>query len=364
MRGLKTPLCDLLGIDLPLFGFAHSTEVVAAVSGRGAVGIFGGTRNTPEEITSELAAIRSQVGAKPTGIDLVLPKGMPQTANRDAIEAEIPQGHREFVAGLWEKYEVPPPSEPGMRSRFVRSEEVAAAQIEAALESDIEVFACGIGAPPEVVSRAKMLGKVTVALVGSRRHAEAALAANVDLIVAQGTDAGAHTGPIGTFSLVPQVVDIAGDIPVVAAGGVATGRHIAAALALGAQGVWMGTAWLTSTEHRSSLPQTLVGKLLAAGSEDTVISRADSGKTMRMLRSAWSEEWAAPDAPAPLKMPHHDILTGDLQSAINEHEIEPLIHGNGCGQSIAYFNQPRPVAEIIDALEAEAEEAVRRLTGH
>ena len=140
--------------------------------------------------------------------------------------------------------------------------------------TDVNVFACGIGAPKEAVARAKALGKTTLALVGSQRHAQAALAVGVDLLVAQGTDAGAHTGPIGTFSLVPQVVDVAGDVPVIAAGGVATGRHIKAALALGAQGVWMGTAWLTSHEHAAKLSPTLVNKLLAARSEDTVISPA------------------------------------------------------------------------------------------
>ena len=358
---LRTPICDLLGIDVPVFGFAHSTAVVAAVSERGGMGVFGGTRNTPEEITAAMNDVRGLVGQRPYGLDLVLPKGMPQEENRDQIESEIPDAHRQFVQGLWEKYEVPPPSQPGMRSRFVRSEAVAARQIEAAMATDVNLFACGIGAPPAVVARAKSLGKTTVALVGSRRHALAALDAGVDVIVAQGTDAGAHTGPIGTFSLVPQVVDVAGTVPVIAAGGVATGRHIAAALALGAQGVWMGTAWLTSTEHRTNLSPMLVKKLLAASSEDTVISRADSGKTMRMLRSAWSEEWAAPNAPAPLKMPHHDILTGDLQSAIDEHEIEPLVHGNGCGQSIAYFNEERSVATIIDGLIDEAERTLHGL---
>lgn len=359
---LRTPVCDLLGLEFPLFGFAHDASVVAAISERGGVGVYGGTRETPKEITAGLSEIRSVVGHRPIGIDLVLPKGMPKTADRARIEADIPAGHREFVSHLITKYAVPPPRERGMRSRFVRSEEIAAAQIDAALATDVEVFACGIGAPPEVVDRAKKLGKVTVALVGSPRHAAAALDAKVDVIVAQGTDAGAHTGPIGTFSLIPQVVEIAGDIPVIAAGGVATGRHIAAALALGAQGVWMGTAWLTSREHATSLPITLTRKLLAANSEDTVISRADSGKTMRMLRSAWSEEWAAPEAPEPLQMPYHDILTGDLQGAINEHEIEALVHGNGCGQSIAYFNEQQSVSEIIDRLIEDTERTIAALT--
>ena len=362
MSKLKTPICSRLGIEWPIFGFAHSVDVVSAVSAHGGLGVFGGTRNTPEEITDAMTQARRGAGEAPIGLDLVLPKGMPQTANRQAIEAEIPQAHREFVDGLWKKYQVPAPSKPGMRSRFVRSEEIAAAQVEAALATDVNVFACGIGAPKEVVARAKALGKTTLALVGSQRHAQAALAVGVDLLVAQGTDAGAHTGPIGTFSLVPQVVDVAGDVPVIAAGGVATGRHIAAALALGAQGVWMGTAWLTSHEHAAKLSPTLVNKLLAARSEDTVISRSDSGKTMRMLRSAWSEEWAAPEAPEPLTMPYHDILTGDLQSAINEHEIEPLVHGDGCGQSIAYFNEARPVRDIMEQLLEETEQTLARIT--
>ena len=169
-RVLRTPLCERLGIEWPIFGFAHSVDVVAAVSAHGGMGVFGGTRNTPEEITEAMLAVRAKAGSRPFGLDLVLPKGMPRTADRAAIELEIPAGHREFVDGLWKKYNVPPPSQPGMRSRFVRSEEIAAAQIEAALSTDVDLFACGIGAPPEVVARAKSLGKTTLALVLSLIH--------------------------------------------------------------------------------------------------------------------------------------------------------------------------------------------------
>jgi NAD(P)H-dependent flavin oxidoreductase YrpB (nitropropane dioxygenase family) len=196
-------------------------------------------------------------------------------------------------------------------------------------------------------------------LVGSARHAEAAIRNGAEIIVAQGYDAGAHTGQIGTFSLIPQVVDACGDIPVLAAGGVATGRHIAASYALGAQGVWLGTAWLTTHEH--ALQDVLVGKLLAAGSDDTVISRADSGKTLRQIRSAWSEEWAAPDAPAPLKMPYQDILVGDLLGAIDEHGVEPLMH-HPAGQSIAYSRERKSVANVVAELVTEAEGTLTRLS--
>ena len=235
---------------------------------------------------------------------------------------------------------------------------MASAQIEAVLASDVDLLACGIGAPPEMLLRAKARGKKTLALVGNRNHATRALASGVDILVAQGHDAGAHTGPIGTFSLVPQIVDVAGDIPVLAAGGVATGRQIVAALALGAVGVWLGTAWLATKEY--DLSDAIVEKLLAAGSEDTVISRADSGKTLRQIRSAWSEEWAKESAPAPLKMPFQDILVGDLLGAIDEHDIKPLVH-YPAGQSIGFVNKRSTVAGVMAQLLCETNEAVRAL---
>lgn len=356
--GLVTPVCRKLGMSRPIFGFAHSVAAVAAVSRAGGLGVYGATRDTPDEIRENLRLLRRLAGNAAIGVDLVLPRGMPARNDRAAIEAELPREHRDFVAALAQKYEVPPATKPGMRSRFVRSDEVTAEQVEAVLDSDVNLFACGIGVPPELVARAKALGKTTLALVGAPRHAQQAVTAGVDIIVAQGHDAGAHTGPIGTFSLVPQIVDIAGDVPVLAAGGVATGRHLAAALAMGAQGVWMGTAWLVTEEHDVS--PTLLAKLLAAGSDDTVISRADSGKTLRQLRSAWSDEWAAHGAPRPLKMPYQDILVGDLLGAIQEHDVQALAH-TPAGQSIAYMTQRTTVAAIMDGLMREARSTLDRL---
>lgn len=355
---LTNALCRRLGITYPIFGFSHSVAVTAAVSNAGGFGVFGGTRNTPAEITEALSDVRSQTGERPMGIDLVLPRGMPEHDDRELIEREIPVGHREFVAEIARTHAVPPATGPGMRSRFVRSEEMASAQIDAVLNSDVDLFACGIGAPPAAVAEAKARGKLTCALVGSPRHAEEALRTGVDLIVAQGYEAGAHTGQIGAFTLIPQIVDLCGDVPVLAAGGVATGRHIAAALALGAQGVWMGTAWLTTREFAAK--PTILRKLLAARSEDAVICRGDSGKPLRQLRSAWSDAWNAPDAPPALKMPFQDILVGDLLGAIDEHEVEPLQH-YPAGQSIAYFNELTSVEAIVAGLVREAEATLAAL---
>lgn len=355
---LPSPLSRRLGIDHPIFGFSHSAAVVAAICNNGGFGVLGATRHTPEEIEHELAWIRQAVGQRPFGVNLVLPDGMPEDNDRSAIEAQLPAGHREFVRGLYGKYAIPAATKPGERSKFVRSNQVAAQQLDAVLHSGVNLLACGIGSPVDVIERAKARGKLVLALVGSPKHAKRALAKPIDILVAQGYDAGAHTGTIGTFSLVPQIVDLAGPIPVLAAGGVATGRHIHAALAMGAQGVWMGTAWLTTSEHQ--MPDLLRHKLLAAGSDDTVISRADSGKTLRQIRTAWTEEWAAPDAPRPLKMPLQDILVGDLLGAIDEHRIEPLMH-SPAGQSIAYFNAVRSVAEVMASLVQDTASSLQRL---
>ncbi|WP_416898505.1 MAG: NAD(P)H-dependent flavin oxidoreductase [Minwuia sp.] len=355
---MRNALTERFGLKYPIYGFAHSIDVVCALAEAGCMGVWGATRETPEEIEAGLKEIRRRVGSKAFGIDLVLPRGMPKTADKAAIEAELPEEHKDFVKGLYEKYQVPAATRPGMRSRFLRSDEVAERQVAAVLASDVDLFACGIGAPADAVAHAKSDGKVTLALVGSARHAEAAIRNGAEIIVAQGYDAGAHTGQIGTFSLVPQVVDVCGDVPVLAAGGVATGRHIAASFALGAQGVWLGTAWLTTHEH--ALDEVLVRKLLAAGSEDTVISRADSGKTLRQIRTAWSEEWAAPGAPAPLKMPYQDILVGDLLGAIDEHGVEALIH-HPAGQSVAYSTEQKSVADVVRDLVRETEAAMKGL---
>jgi len=360
MGVLTTAVSERFGIDYPIFGFAHDIATVAAVTNAGGLGVYGATRRFPHEIAEELAEIRRLVGDKPFGVDLVLPDGMPEHNSREAIERHIPDEHRAFVSAMIDKYEVPEPSGPGMRTRFIRSAEIEADQLDAVMASDVDLFACGIGAPRPAVDKAKALGKVTAALIGSPRHMRRALGSGVDMIVAQGSEAGAHTGTIGTFTLVPQIVDACGDIPVLAAGGVSTGRHIAAALAMGAQGVWLGTTWLTTTEHAAHMQPALVDKLLAATSADTVISRSESGKTFRQIRSAWSDEWAADDAPEPLKMPYQDVLVGDLLGAIDEHGVEPLLH-SAAGQGIGYASELRSVAAVMAELVAEATTTIEGL---
>lgn len=357
---IHTPICDTLGVEHPIFAFSHSIDVVVGVCLAGGVGVLGATRMFPEEIESALAEIRGRIGTRPFGVDLVLPQGMPERNNREDIEAQLPEEHRAFVDHLYEKYQVPRDGQSGPRSRFVRSDEMARRQADVVLASAVDIFAMGIGSPPEFIAAAKNSGKRVLALVGSPKHARRALDLGADILVAQGHDSGAHTGPIGTFSLVPQITRMAGATPVLAAGGVATGDHIVAALALGAVGVWVGTAWLVTKESHTS--QKLLPKLLAAGSEDTVITRAKSGKTNRQLRTAYTEEWAAPDAPVPLKMPYQDILVGDLLGAIDRYEVDPLL-GSGLGQGIAWFKEETTVAEVMARFVSEARESLAFLDG-
>lgn len=355
---LATAASSMVGSRDAIFAFSHSIAVTAAVSRCGGFGVYGATRRTPDEIREELRQIRALAGDVPIGVNLVLPPGMPEDNDAAALEAALPEGHKAFVQSIYEKFQVPAPKRRGMRTRFLRSNEIAQAQMQAVLESDVQLVACGIGAPPDFVERCKRSGKRIIALCGAPKHARRAIDAGADMLVAQGHDSGAHTGPIGTFSLVPQVVEVAGSIPVLAAGGVMTGRHVAASLALGAQGVWMGSIWLASEEY--AIHPIHLKKLIAAGGEDTVITRSESGKPFRQLRSAWSEAWSAPDAPRPLAMPFQDVLVGDLLGAIEDHEVEPLMH-YAVGQGVAWIRERRSVAEIYARLLDDTREAMHSM---
>jgi NAD(P)H-dependent flavin oxidoreductase YrpB (nitropropane dioxygenase family) len=267
------------------------------------------------------------------------------------VQAKLPQPHRDFVAHLATKYQVPAATRPTFFTAALRSTALFEAQLDAVLASDVDLVAAAVGVPAAVIARIKQRGKLALALVGAVKHAQAALAAGVDVLVAQGYDAGGHTGPVGTFTLLPQVLEVAGDIPVIAAGGVGHGRQLAGALAMGAQGVWLGTLWLATHEH--ALQPALVDQLLQARSEDTVLTRSHSGKSCRVLKSGWTDEWHAPGAPEPLPMPYQQVLTGPLVAAVEEHAMTGLLY-TPAGQSVAWVQQRESVQAVFDRLLAQA----------
>lgn len=355
---LTNALCRQLGIRLPIFGLAHRVEVAAAISRAGGLGVYAAARDGPQELEHKLRLLRQLCPDHPVGVDLLLPTGLPAHESREAVAAAVPEAHRRFVRQLAESHHVPPATQGNFFSQYVRSQSLFEEQVDAVTGSDVEVFAAGVGTPAQVLRRARAAGQQTIALVGNVRHAQKAMDAGADILVAQGYDAGGHTGPIGTFTLVPQIVAAANGLPVIAAGGIGTGAQVAAALALGAQGAWLGTLWLGTREHE--LPAALAAKLIAAHSEDTVITRAHSGKPCRVLRSAFSEAWEQPGAPEPLPMPYQQALTGELLAAVEEHQVGPLMY-EAAGQSVHWLREIEPVAEVMARLLAETRRALQSI---
>jgi NAD(P)H-dependent flavin oxidoreductase YrpB (nitropropane dioxygenase family) len=350
---VRTPVCDKFGIEFPIFAFSHCRDVVAAVSRSGGFGVLGALAFTPEELEIELAWIDDHVDGKPYGVDLVMPanyvgKGGKQPDEHE-LRAMIPQQHWDYVDEILAEFNIPQlPEDYHERARAagLGVDDQATRAVEVALTHPIKLLVNALGPPPkEVVDKAHEHGVLVAALVGSKRHAEKQVEIGVDVIVAQGTEAGGHTGDISTMVLVPEVVDAVGpDIPVLAAGGIGTGRQMAAGLALGAQGAWTGSIWLTVAEANTS-PEAL-DNILAADSRSTVRSRAMTGKPARQLRTAWTEAWERDDAPKTLPMPLQGILFGEMARRVSRAHNREL-SGFPVGQIVGRMNRVRPTQEVM-----------------
>lgn len=355
---LRTPICERLGIRHPIFGFSHSVDVVVAIAEAGGFPVLGLARELPEEIATILADVQRRMGDLPYGIDLMLPSRVPQAASIDELRGALPGGHVDFVQGLRKRFGVKPPVKPSFFTTQVRSEALFNEQIEAVLASNCRGVATAIGLRADLIERAKARGKLTFSLVGSVRHARKALDMGVEVLVAQGYDAGGHTGPVGTLSLLPQVIAVAGDRPVLAAGGIGIGEQVLGTIAMGAQGAWLGTLWMGARENHT--PPALLRRLVESSSEDTLITRAHSGKPCRVVRSEWIDAWQQADAPAPLDMPLQQVLTGDVFASMHEHDDPRLIY-EAAGQSVFAIEGETTVAEQMAGLVSGMERAWSRL---
>ncbi len=360
MARFMTPISGTLGIELPIFGFSHEPDVVIAIARAGGFPVLGLAREMPEHIPDLIATVERGLAGRPYGIDLMLPANVPEQADLASLRSTIPSTHREFVAKLREQYGIAPPRREHFFTRHVRSERLFEQQITAVLDSGARAVATAIGLRQEFLEEARRRGKLTFSLVGSPRHARKALAAGVEVLVAQGYDAGGHTGPIGTLSLLPQIIALAGDAPVLAAGGIASGAQVLGCLAMGAQGAWLGTLWMGAEENHT--PPGLLKRLIASGSDDTLITRAHSGKPCRVVRSEWIDAWHAPGAPVPLDMPMQQVLTGEAFASIAEHDDERLAY-DAAGQSVFGITHPTTVAEQVATLKAEMDTAWKLLQG-
>jgi NAD(P)H-dependent flavin oxidoreductase YrpB (nitropropane dioxygenase family) len=370
---MRTRVAEMLGVEFPICAFSHCRDVVAAVSNAGGFGILGAVAHSPERLNNELDWIEQQTGGKPYGVDLLLPPKYVGD-DRGGIDADhvrelLPAEHRNFVDELLIRYGITPSSDAERRPRgqLNISPKGYEPLLDVAFRHRIRLIASALGpAPADLVTRAHDGDVLVAALAGSTRHARRHAETGVDLIVAQGTEAGGHTGEVSTMVLVPEVVDAVAPIPVLAAGGIARGRQIAAALALGAEGVWCGSVWLTTEEAET--PAVVRDKFLAATSSDTVRSRSLTGKPARMLRTAWTDEWERGDNPDPLPMPLQTALVGDAQMRITQAAAQ---HDSNARELATYFvgqvvgsmDKVQPTKTVVLDMVAEFIDTVELLDG-
>ncbi len=368
---MRTAICDQLGTEYPVLAFSHCRDVVAAVTRAGGFGVLGATTLTPEQLDVELRWIDEAVSGKPYGVDVLVPEklaGMERGSGFDgaALADLIPEEHRRFLDSLLREYGIEPSPGPngddsagdangsgwrpageagGAREPFAEAltGEGALRLIEVALTHPVRLVANALGAPPkEMLEAAHRAGVPVAALAGKREHAERHVAAGVDIVVAQGYEAGGHTGEIATMVLVPEIVDAVAPLPVLAAGGIARGRQMAAAMALGARGVWTGSVWLTTAEAETH--PAVKEKFLAARSSDTIRSRSITGKPARQLKSAWTDAWDGPDSPGPLPMPLQPLL---VDYALHRIRRAAAAGQPGAVQLVNYF-----VGQVVGSLDA------------
>jgi NAD(P)H-dependent flavin oxidoreductase YrpB (nitropropane dioxygenase family) len=370
---MKTPICDMLGIELPLVAFSHCRDVVAAVSNAGGFGVLGASTHTPEQLEQELAWIDDQVGGRPYGADILVPEkfaGKGERLDAEALHAMIGEPQREFVAALLAGHGIEPPPEPAMRPESVTiSEEAGEKLLDVAFRHPIKLIASALGTPPKfMIDRARAAGVPIAALVGAREHAIRQVNAGVDVLVAAGTEAGGHCGEVTTMVVVPEVIEAIRPIrqvPVLAAGGIVTGRQMAAAIALGADGVWTGSVWLT-TQEAETAPYTK-HRMIAATSRDTVRSRSRTGKPSRQLKSDWTAAWDGEKSPGALAMPLQSLLSEPAMRRIDAlaeqgHAGAQALATYWVGQGVGLMNKATTVREVIYEMSRDFADAAERLS--
>lgn len=352
---------DLLkkfGMEVPIFGFSHCRDVVVAIGKAGGLGVYGAALHDDETIATDIRWMEERLEGKPYGIDLLMPEryvgaesgGLSKTE----AQAMVPANYKAFLDDMMVRYEVPEfegwdaeeASEYAGGQRY--SAEQAAGILDIAFASRCRLLVSALGTPPAwVVERAHAQGISIAALAGKIKHAVKHRDAGVDLVIAQSYEAGGHTGEIGGMVLIPQIVDAVAPLPVLAAGGIAEGRQMAAAMALGAVGIWCGSVWLTTVE--SECTPLIRQKLLRATSEDTSRTRAYTGKPARFLRTAWTDEWEGEGAPPILPNPLHTIATRPYRRRV-DHAAESGRYGpdQGAGALIS-----KPVGQVVGMLNEE-----------
>ena len=371
---MKSPVCEMLGIEFPLFAFSHCRDVVAAVSRAGGFGVFGATVHSPETLEQELKWIDSHVDGKPYGLDVLIPENISTAGERDvtwqSLERRIPSEHRAFTRDLLKKHGIEltttsVPADTPQPFDATRALEL----LEVAFRHPVRLIANALGVPPKaMIEMGRKHGVPVAALVGAKEHALRQVAAGVDILVVQGTEAGGHCGEVSTMVLVPEVIKAikpVRDVPVLAAGGIMTGRQMAACMAMGAAGVWTGSVWLATIESETS--EIFREKMIAASSRDAVRSRGRTGKPARQLRSVWTDAWDRDAAcPGALPMPLQSIISRDAFQAIDRaaaagnREARDLV-SYFVGQGVGLIDSVKSAGAVVQEFKEDFAEAVEHM---
>ena len=371
---MKTQICEMLGVEFPLFAFSHCRDVVAAVSRAGGFGVLGATSHSPESIRQELRWIDDHVEGRPYGLDVLFAENMATSGEANvtynSLRSRVPAQHSAFARELLDKAGVtladrevsddtPQPFDPG------RAMEV----LEASFEHPIRLIANALGVPPPaMIEMGKRHGVPVAALVGAKEHAIRQVNAGVDILVAQGTEAGGHCGEVSTMVLVPEIIKAIKpirDLPVLAAGGIMTGAQMAACMAMGAAGAWTGSVWLATMESETS--EIFREKMIEASSRDAIRTRSRTGKPARQLRSSWTEAWERdPSSPGALPMPMQSLISesalrsADRAAAAGNAKARDMVT-YFVGQGVGLIDSVRSAGQVVQDFKLGFAEAVETL---
>lgn len=371
---MKSKICDLLGIEFPLVAFTHCRDVVVEVSKAGGMGVLGAAGYGPQTLEIELNWIDERIEGKPYGVDLIAPTSMAtsdDTSPKEHLEM-VPHEHRDFAVNILAQHNIDTKDvyrgQQGGGGGFLTKKR-AGNIIDVAFSHPIKLIANALGVPPRyMLDMGKEKGVICAALVGAKEHAIKQVEAGVDILVVAGTEAGGHCGEVSTMVLVPEVCEAVkgSDVAVLAAGGIVTGRQMAACMAMGADGAWTGSVWLTTREAETS--PVIKEKYVQASSRQTVRSKARTGKYSRQLRSPWTDAWESEEAPEPLPMPLQSLVSEAplyrvTKLAEGGHEGARQLATSFVGQGVGLMNSIQSTRSVVYDFMEDYLNASERLKG-
>ncbi|MDA7541722.1 nitronate monooxygenase [Gammaproteobacteria bacterium] len=378
---MKSPICEMFDIEFPLIAFSHCRDVVVAVSKAGGMGVLGAVGHSPEKLEIDLKWIDDNINGMPYGVDVLVPnsyKGKGEGNSLQDLREMIPQEYRDFRADVLQEYDVSADhlrnsedsakTEKNSNAVLGKGFEIAQEVLDVAFAHPIKLVANALGVPPDWMLKMGKDNDVAVAaLVGAKEHAIKQVEAGVDLVVVSGTEGGGHCGSVSTMVLVPEVrraLKKYGDIPILAAGGIATGEQMAGIMAMGADGVWCASVFLPTNEAETS--ENIKQKMVAASSSETVRSKSRTGKHSRQLKSPWTDAWESKNAPEPLPMPLQTIVSEPALRVVRDqaeigHEGAKKLETYWVGQGIGLVNESISAGQTVQKYKEEFIEAYENM---